>query len=131
MLDNTGQEQRCIAVLHEWDNGAGAEGRRDNQHREGWIRKWKQSRSPGSWGQRDLLRTLFIDTSALAKRYLSEVGSTWVRSVTAPAAGHVVIIAGVTVVEMFSLLARRGREGTPRGEWALVQDLRRYGHGTE
>jgi uncharacterized protein len=58
------------------------------------------------------LSTLFVDTSALAKRYLSEVGSAWVRSVTAPAAGHVVIIAGVTGVEMFSLLARRGRDST-------------------
>jgi len=58
------------------------------------------------------LSTLFADTSALAKRYLSEVGSAWVRNVTAPAAGHVVIIAGVIVVEMYSLLARRGRDGT-------------------
>jgi predicted nucleic acid-binding protein len=58
------------------------------------------------------LSTLFVDTSALAKRYLSEVGSVWVSSVVAPAAGQVVIIASVTVVEMFSLLARRGREGT-------------------
>ena len=58
------------------------------------------------------MSALFVDTSALAKRYLGEVGSAWARSVTAPAAGHVVIIASVTVVEMFSLLARRGREGT-------------------
>lgn len=55
---------------------------------------------------------LFIDTSALAKRYLVETGTPWVGHLTHPSAGNVIIISDVTVIEMFSLLARRVREGT-------------------
>jgi len=58
------------------------------------------------------LSTLFVDTSSLAKRYLTEVGSVWTRHMAHPSAGHVIVIADVTVVEMFSLLARRVREGS-------------------
>lgn len=55
---------------------------------------------------------LFIDTSALAKRYLVEAGTPRISSLTQPAAGNVIIVADVTAVEMSSLLARRVREGT-------------------
>jgi predicted nucleic acid-binding protein len=58
------------------------------------------------------LSTFFFDTSALAKRYLSEIGSAWARNVLHPAAGHVVMLSDVTTVELPSLLARRVREGT-------------------
>jgi len=58
------------------------------------------------------LSTLFVDTSALAKRYLIEVGSAGVRSMTNPEAANIIVIAAVTLVEMFSLLARRVREDT-------------------
>ncbi|HEX3052065.1 MAG TPA: type II toxin-antitoxin system VapC family toxin [Aggregatilineaceae bacterium] len=53
----------------------------------------------------------FADTSALAKRYISETGSAWVRSWTDQAAQHVVVISALTTVEFVSLLARRQREG--------------------
>jgi len=53
-----------------------------------------------------------MDTSALAKRYLTEAGSAWVHSVTDLATGHTILIAELTSVEMFSLLARRVRERT-------------------
>jgi uncharacterized protein len=56
--------------------------------------------------------TFFVDTSALAKRYLAEIGSTWTRSWVEPAAGNVVVISDLTSVEMFSLFTRRLREGT-------------------
>jgi len=58
------------------------------------------------------LSAFFVDTSALAKRYIAEIGSSWLRGIVLPIAGNVVIIADLTLVEMFSLLARRGREGT-------------------
>jgi len=58
------------------------------------------------------LTTFFIDTSAVAKRYLLEAGSTWVRSWIEPGAGHVIVIADLTPVEMFSVLARKRRENT-------------------
>lgn len=53
---------------------------------------------------------LFVDTSGLAKRYLSEVGSSWVRALLAPVAGNVVVVSALAQVEMVSLLARRVRE---------------------
>jgi len=54
--------------------------------------------------------TFFVDTSALAKRYLVETGSNWVLSWIEPPANNVIIISELTFVEMRSLLARRVRE---------------------
>ena len=53
-----------------------------------------------------------MDTSALAKRYLNEVGSTWLSTWIEPAAGHEIIVARLAETELFTLLARRQREGT-------------------
>jgi predicted nucleic acid-binding protein len=53
------------------------------------------------------LSTYFVDTSALAKRYINEVGTQWVRSWTSASAGNVVVIAELTALEMFSVFARR------------------------
>lgn len=52
----------------------------------------------------------YFDTSALAKRYLAEIGSAWVRGIVRPSSGHVIMICDVTPIEMFSLLARRQRQ---------------------
>jgi predicted nucleic acid-binding protein len=57
------------------------------------------------------LSTLFLDTSALAKRYVVETGSAWLRRQVVPSANNVIIISALTTVEMFSLLARHQREG--------------------
>lgn len=54
----------------------------------------------------------FLDTSALAKRYLVEAGSAWMRSWIAPAAGNVILISDLGVLEMLSVLERRKREGS-------------------
>jgi hypothetical protein len=54
----------------------------------------------------------YRDTSALGKRYVSEIGSAWVRALTAPAAGHALVTARITMAEMYSVLARRKREGS-------------------
>ncbi len=53
----------------------------------------------------------FWDASALIKRYITETGTPWVRSVIAPSTGNTAIIAHVTSVEFASALARRLREG--------------------
>jgi uncharacterized protein len=58
------------------------------------------------------LSTYFVDTSALGKRYLSEIGSAWVRSWATPSAGNVLIIAELTTVEMLSAFARLLRTGS-------------------
>ncbi len=56
------------------------------------------------------MSSFFVDTSALAKRYLAEVGSMWTLSWIEPAAGNVTFVSELAVVEMRSLLERRVRE---------------------
>lgn len=63
----------------------------------------------------------FVDTSALAKRYLSEAGSGWVRSWIAAEAGHTITLSQIASVELASVLARRVREGHLRP--AIAQGL--------
>lgn len=58
------------------------------------------------------MSTFFVDSSALAKRYLKETGSTWVLNWIEPTAGNVIIISELAFVELQSLLARRVRENT-------------------
>jgi uncharacterized protein len=53
---------------------------------------------------------VFVDTSALIKRYVAERGTPWVRSWIAPAAGNQVIIAEIAVTEVLATLARLRRE---------------------
>jgi uncharacterized protein len=58
------------------------------------------------------LSTYFLDTSALAKGYLVETGSTWIENLIAPSAGHIIVICDLTPIEFFSMVARRQRENT-------------------
>lgn len=44
----------------------------------------------------------FFDSSALIKRYIAETGTPWIMALTAPAAGHGVLIARITWVEIIS-----------------------------
>jgi uncharacterized protein len=52
---------------------------------------------------------LFVDTSALAKRYIGEVGSNWIRQQVRPSAQNRIIVADLLRVEMLSLFARHRR----------------------
>ncbi len=52
----------------------------------------------------------FLDSSALAKRYVTETGSDWVRAIADPAQGNTLIIARIAWVEVLGALARRQRE---------------------
>lgn len=54
----------------------------------------------------------FVDTSALAKRYIPEVGSPWTAAQLTPARGNIIIISKLALVEMHSLLARRRSDGS-------------------
>jgi len=54
----------------------------------------------------------FLDSSALVKRYVTEIGSTWIRALTTPDARNPLIIARITWVEVLSALARRKRAGS-------------------
>jgi predicted nucleic acid-binding protein len=65
----------------------------------------------------------FADTSAVAKRYVTEIGSAWVRSWIEPGLGHLVVISDLTKVEMVSMLVRRRREGAiTGGDFTLLQN---------
>lgn len=58
------------------------------------------------------MTTYFIDTSALAKRYVIEKGTVWVAGWIDAATGNIIVIAETTPVEMLSVLTRRRKEGT-------------------
>ena len=53
------------------------------------------------------MSVLFFDSSALAKRYMPENGTIWVRKNTASAAGNDIVIAQITPIELYSALARQ------------------------
>ena len=56
------------------------------------------------------MATPSIDTSALVKRYVAEVGSAWVRRMVARPVQHVMYTAALTEVEVRSALQRLVRE---------------------
>ena len=49
----------------------------------------------------------FVDSSALVKRYVQEVGTDWVRGLTHHRTGHQIFLARITIVEVTSAVARR------------------------
>jgi hypothetical protein len=60
----------------------------------------------------------YVDTSALVKRYVAEVGSAWVRRVLAPAAGQVIYTSVLAQPEVVSALQRKVREEALEAERA-------------
>ena len=54
----------------------------------------------------------FVDSSALVKCYINEIGSTWVLSLLDPALKNDVLIAAITGVEIVAAITRRGRGGS-------------------
>ncbi len=54
----------------------------------------------------------FVETSALAKRYIAETGSTWLRALLQPTSGCLIHIVRVTSVEIIAAITRRERGGT-------------------
>ncbi|NJL68920.1 MAG: type II toxin-antitoxin system VapC family toxin [Oscillatoriales cyanobacterium RU_3_3] len=73
-----------------------------------------------------MVNAYFLDTSALVKRYVPELGSNWVQSITVPAGDNFIAISQITWVEVRSALARRLREGSLSVDEVdqLVQDFR-------
>jgi predicted nucleic acid-binding protein len=53
----------------------------------------------------------FLDSSALLKRYVHEVGTAWIQSIADPQNQNLLIIAHIAWVEICSAVARRQREG--------------------
>ncbi len=52
----------------------------------------------------------FFDTSAIVKRYASEIGSAWVTNISNPATGNPIYLARITEVETVSAITRQARE---------------------
>jgi len=58
------------------------------------------------------MTTFYLDTSALIKRYVQESGTTWIQTQITPPTDHILLTARITMVEVYSALARRKREGS-------------------
>ena len=56
----------------------------------------------------------FVDSSALVKRYISEVGSKWVLELFDFTQDNEVFIAAITAVEIIAAISRRERSGSIR-----------------
>jgi predicted nucleic acid-binding protein len=54
----------------------------------------------------------FLDTSALAKRYVVETGSRWITTLTDPVSGNECWLAAIARVELLAALYLRARVGT-------------------
>ncbi|MEQ9233189.1 type II toxin-antitoxin system VapC family toxin [Coleofasciculus sp. E2-BRE-01] len=54
----------------------------------------------------------FIDSSALVKRYINEIGSVWVLNLFDPQLNNDVVIASITSVEIIAAITRRSRDGS-------------------
>lgn len=67
----------------------------------------------------------FLDTSAIIKRYRSEIGSTWVDALTDPKVGHILILSEITLAETAAALAamHRSSSGISRKERDDALDL--------
>jgi uncharacterized protein len=57
-----------------------------------------------------MVTAYFLDSSALLKRYIPEMGTAWIQSLTSQSSGHVLLISRITFVEILSAIARRQRE---------------------
>jgi predicted nucleic acid-binding protein len=55
----------------------------------------------------------FLDSSALVKRYVDEVGSEWVRGITDSSTQHTIVIAEIGIVEVAAAFAARFRAHAP------------------
>src|SRR5437868_11515103 len=56
------------------------------------------------------MATYFLDTSALAKRYVAEQGQGWIVTLCDPAHGHELYISQAALVEVVAAICRRARE---------------------
>jgi len=62
----------------------------------------------------------YLDSSAIAKRYLTEVGSTWVKNIADPVADNLIILAEITHVEVAAAIAAKHR--APNGISLSMRD---------
>jgi predicted nucleic acid-binding protein len=56
-----------------------------------------------------MVSLFFFDSSAIVKRYRTEIGSRWVRALTDPTAAHTLILSEITLAEVAAALAAMQR----------------------
>jgi predicted nucleic acid-binding protein len=68
----------------------------------------------------------FLDTSTVVKRYIQEVGTTWVQAIAEPAAGHLLAVVRITLAETVAAVTRKERGGhlTPQAAATALNDFR-------
>jgi uncharacterized protein len=59
-----------------------------------------------------MVNVYFLDSSALLKRYVPEVGTAWVQAIVDPQNQNPLFVAHIAWVEVCSAVARRQREGS-------------------
>jgi predicted nucleic acid-binding protein len=73
------------------------------------------------------LSAYFFDSSALVKRYVSEIGTSWVASIIDAPKGNHIHVARITGVEVISAITRRTRSGSlSMADSAMALSLFRY-----
>ena len=77
------------------------------------------------------MASYYFDTSALAKRYVVEVGSSWVQAVVAQQSGQTIYTSVLTQPELISALQRRVREGNLAADEALALAEQVVSHMTQ
>jgi predicted nucleic acid-binding protein len=67
----------------------------------------------------------YLDSSALAKRYVVEIGSAWVEALCRPTVGYTIATARITKAESAAAFARKLRDGglTPANYVNALRDL--------
>lgn len=69
----------------------------------------------------------FFDSSALVKRYISEIGTSWILSITNSTASNHFAVVDISWAEVLSAIGRRQREGNLSEERVgfILRDVRR------
>ncbi len=73
-----------------------------------------------------MVNAYFLDSSALVKRYVEEIGSSWILSITNSSSSNHLYVVEITLVEALSAIGRRQREGNLSGEQVnvILEDIR-------
>jgi predicted nucleic acid-binding protein len=67
------------------------------------------------------MSVFYLDTSALVKRYVRELGTAWIRALTDPNAGNTIVVAEIGMVEAAAAIAAKHR--APSGIALQDRDL--------
>jgi predicted nucleic acid-binding protein len=58
------------------------------------------------------LSYLYLDTSAIVKRYAAEKGSAWLQNLVNPSAGNTVLLSEITIAEFAAAISAKSRANT-------------------